>query len=446
MRTLTEIRNDLAAKTKEIAPLAAKMLDGGIEGEERSRFDALRSDIETLKGEEQDLARTETQREEDRKAAREMEELARQFSEPNGRSLSGRATTPRAQAEHDGRSIGQRFVESDAFTRYRDQEVGRGGRSAPVDVGSMYPTLDQRALITSTTLDPIIQPQRLPGIMAGDLPELRMRDVFPNGRTGTNLVEYVLEGTRVNGAAEVAEATSLTGVGVTGGVKPESGFDLQEGSAPVRTIATIMYIPRNALADAAQMQSYIDQLLRRFVAEREDRQLLLGSGVNPNLTGINVVSGRQVLNGAYWAGAGKAGFGPADRIRHAITRVRLGGRGRASAIILNPERLESFELTKKSDTSNEYALPNGGPFGNATIPRIWGRPVIEHEDQPVDIATVVDGRAAMVFDRMDAQIYITDSNRDLFERNILTLLCESRLAFPIFFPSRIAETNLVATV
>lgn len=452
MRTLKEIRAALAAKTKEIAPLAERVAKGeGLEGDQLDTFRSLRTEIQELRSEEAEAERTEQERREDQDAAREMAELARSYTQPAGRSLSGRVPAdqdgkPQERHDDDGRTVGERFVESDEFKRFRDQEVGRGVRSQPFAVRTLFDPIQRRAVITSDTLDPVIRPQRLPGIMAGDLPELRMRDIFPQGRTGTNTVEYVLEGTLTNGATEVAEATDFEGTDAAGGLKPESGFDLSLESSPVRTIATLLYIPRTALDDADQMQSYIDQLLRRFIAEREDRQLLLGNGTNPNLTGINVVSGRQNLNGAYFAGANLEGLNPVDRIRHAKTRIRLGGRGRANAVVVSPARLEEIETMKKQDASNEYLLPGGGPFGTATVPRLWGMPVVEHEDQPDDIATVLDSRAAMVFDRMDARIYITDSNRDLFERNILTILCESRLAFPIFFPSRIAYTDLVATV
>lgn len=451
MRSLREIQADLATKSKAIAPLAQKFVAGGDEGlngDELTQFRSLHKEIETLKAEESDAQRTAQELEADRRAAQEAIELGRQYNDPQrsaSRSMPRGEAAERERQGEDIRSIGERFIDSDEFKRYREDQVGRGVRSAPFAVGSMYEATERRALITSTTLGDIIRPQRLPGIMAPDVPELRMRDAFPNGRTGTNLVEYVLEGDLVNGAAEVAEASALTGTGVTAGQKPESGLDFSLEQSPVRTIATLLYIPRSALDDADQMQGYIDQLLRRFVAEREDTQLLIGNGTNPNLMGINNVSGKQNLNGAYWATAGKTALNPVDRIRHAKTRIRLGGRGLASFVVVHPERLEEIETMKKTGGSNEYLLPGGGPFGGAAVPTLWKLPVIEHESQPVDVATVADGRAAMVFDRMDAQIFITDSNRDLFERNIITILCESRLAFPIFFPGRIAYTDLVAT-
>lgn len=453
MKTLQEIRNELAAKTREQAPLAKKFLDGGLEGDELTRFRSLHAEIETLTGAKIDAERTERENADDRRAAQEAMRLNDEYNTPAGRSLSGRPTGDRSTDANDSRTIGERFVNSAEFRSYRDHGQRPGASSAPVSVLSLYdghaeevdrrsgsgPT-ESRALVTTPVVAPLIQPQRLPGIITPDLRELRVRDVFTNGRTDSNTIEFVKETGRTNNAAEVAEATSL----VTG-LKPESGFTLATDSAPVRTIATLIYITRTALADAAQMATYIDQLLRRFVEEREDRQLLLGDGVSPNLRGLNATPGILDLNGAYFTTTMP---NPLDRLRRAKTRVRIAGRGRVSAFLLNPENVETFETLKTNATAgnNEYAALGGGPFGGPAGRTIWGTPFVENEDLPVNTAFAVDGRAAAVFDRMDAQIYITDSNRDLFERNIITILCESRLAFPVFRPEAIARVALTATV
>lgn len=452
-RSLTQIKADIAARTKEIAPLATKFVEGGLDGGDLDTFRRLNGEIETLTGERIDAERTDQQRADDNAAAQRALALHREYNDPvNNRSGQMPRGDGQSRAEQSYRSMGERFVNSEEFTRYRDHGIRPGASSSPLVIGSLFDEHyeeamrrygsgpdEQRALITSPTLAPIIQPQRLPGMFSPDQRELRMRDIFPNLRTSTNSVEFVKEGTRTNNAAEVAEATSL----VTG-LKPESGFTLLEDSSPVRTLATMMYITRAALADADQMQGYIDQLLRRFVEEREDRQLLLGDGVAPNLRGINATPGIQNLNGAYFTTTMPSKL---DRLRRSKTAVRITGRGRVSAFLLNPQNLEEFETLKTNATAgnNEYAGLGGGPFGGPAGRTIWGVPYVENEDVPANVAYAVDGRAAAVFDRMDAQIYVTDSNRDLFERNILTILCESRLAFPVFRPETIAKIDLVAT-
>ncbi len=452
MRSLRQINDELAQLARDNAPLAQRFVEGGLDGDDLTQFRANTQRLEALYGERADAERAEADTQRDRDAAQRSLDLHRHYNEGTGRRAGTAATSERRQtAEEWSRSIGERFATSEQLREFR-QRVGEGRGSQPFAVGSFYdghqdeverrlgPGPDeQRALITSTTLTTVIQPQRLPGIMAPELRELRVRDVLANGRTSSNLVEFVREASRTNNAAEVAEAASLFD-----GAKPESGFTLEEANAPVRTIATLMYITRAALDDADQMQSYIEGLLRRFIEEREDRQILIGDGVAPNLRGLINQSGIQNLNGAYFTTTMPSKL---DRLRRAKTRIRLGGRGRATAMILHPENVEEFELLKTNSTAgnNEYAALGGGPFGAAAGGRIWGLPYVESENLTVNKAVVLDGTAAMVMDRMDAQIFVTDSNRDLFERNIITILCESRLALPVFFPGKIAYVDLAAT-
>lgn len=446
MRSLREIDEEIASVGRANAPLAERMLAGTLTdaGEQQAFRDNV-ARLEALYAERAERVRADDAERADRDAATRSLETHRHYNQAGNPSAARQVPGNEQHRDENpvaGLSMGEQFIRSDQLREYIANGVGTGSNSRPVRI-QPGPT-DQRALITSVTVTDAIVPQRLPSIYAPDLRELTLRDVLASGNTDSNLVEYVREASRTNNAAEVAEATSL----VTG-LKPESGFTLEPASAPVRTIATLMYVTRAALDDMAGLRSYIDGLLRRFIDERVDRQLLIGDGVAPNLEGLNEVSGVLDLNGAYWAANGGM-TNRADRIRRAITRIRITGRGRASAVVLNPADVEYFELLKVSDEANveqnAYALPQGGPFGTNQGPTtIWRRPIVEHEDQTEGIATVFDGRAAMVMDRMDTQLFITDSNRDLFERNILTLLAETRLAFPIFFPSRIALVNLTAS-
>lgn len=444
MRSVREIGEEIAGLARENAPLAELVVNGGqMSTEQQMAFRANVDRLETLYGEKADAERTEQQNQRDREAATRSLDTNRHYNQPGGERASGQVPNDgsnRGEEKPTGGSMGEQFVRSEQFTSYRDHGVGRGGSSAPVRV-EHGPT-DQRALITSTVVTEMILPNRLPGIYAPELRELTLRDALASGRTDSNLVEFVREASRTNNAAEVAEATTLSD-----GLKPESGFTLESASAPVRTIATLMYVTRAALDDMSGLRSYIDGLLRRFIDERIDRQLLIGNGTAPNLLGLNNVSGVLNLNGAYFTTTMP---NRADRLRRAITRIRIAGRGRASTVVLNPADVEYFDLLKTSTETgvenNAYALPGGGPFGGAGATTIWRRPIVEHEDQTAGIATVFDSRAAMVMDRMDTTLYITDSNRDLFERNIITILAETRLAFPVFFPGRIAIVNLTATV
>src|SRR5690606_6870649 len=112
--------------------------------------------------------------------------------------------------------------------------MGMGTNSRAFRVGSLLPEHEDelertdgvepevRALMGSGLAGgELILPQRIPGIVQGDARPLPVRDLFTNGTTDSNTVEFVKMGAKTNNAAEVAEATSLTD-----GLKPESGFDL----------------------------------------------------------------------------------------------------------------------------------------------------------------------------------------------------------------------------
>lgn len=448
MRSVREITAELGAKTKEIAPLAQRFVNDGLDGDDLDAFRNLHAQIETLTEEKSEAERLD-------QSARSAMSLHDDMTRSAGR-VSGAVPVYGANGGNGSqdepttyRSIGDAFANSPQLHEFRGR-LGMGTNSPSFRVGSLNPdhrselrdakgiAPEVRALLTDTTFTGnLLQPQRLPGVVAPDLRPLPVRGLFANGTTDSNTVEFVKEGARTNNAAEVAEATLLTD-----GLKPESGFTLTQDSAPVRTIAHIIYATRQALDDIGQLRMLIDQFLIRGIEERIDRQLLLGNGTAPNLRGLLATTGVQVLDAAYWtANPLPSGANEWDRLRRAMTRVRITGRGRTSGIVLSPSALERAAMIK--DSTGQYLFPAGGPVGTGGIPTLWGVPVTEQEDLGANQAIVGDfARGAAVLDRLDAQIFVSDSNRDLFERNIITILGEARIAFPVFRPEAFANVTL----
>jgi HK97 family phage major capsid protein len=452
MRSVREITQELGAKTKEIAPLAHKFVDGGLEGGELDQFRALHAEIETLTGEKLDAERLDQQ-------ARGAMDLNDSLTKSAGR-VSG--TLPqgeqrqrreeRQEAESRYHSIGDAFIHSNQLDEYRGR-VGMGGNSPAFRVGSFAEehraemgetdgiAPEVRALVGNADFTGnLLMPQHLSGVVAPDFRPLPVRNLFAQGTTNANSVDFVKEGVRTNNAAEVAEATSLAT-----GLKPESGFTLTTDNAPVRTIAHIIYATRQALDDVGQLRMLIDNFLIRGIEERIDRQLMIGNGTAPNLRGITATTGVQVLDAAYWTAnplpTAGASANQWDRLRRAMTRIRITGRARTSGIVMSPTLLEMASMQK--DTAGNYLFAAGGPFGTGGFTSLWGVPVTEQEDLAANQAIVGDfARGAAVLDRLDAQIFVSDSNRDLFERNIITILGEARIAFPVFRPEAFANVTM----
>jgi HK97 family phage major capsid protein len=363
----------------------------------------------------------------------------------DGRGAGGRQV--------DRRGPGQRFAESDQLKEFLS---GGAKTSARVAIGSLNPRVAEttyggdgpidRYTLVSSGIQPsfMVPPQVLPGIFRGRDYALSARDVLINGRTNSDTIYFLRELLFTNNAAETAEATAATG---SSGTKPESAITFEEASAPVVTIAHWVPVTRQMLADAAQIQTYIEGRLMVGYERRVNSQVWNGAGGGTNMTGILNTTGVQALDdggaGTYFAdnpvrnaGTGLENF---DRILRATTEIDLTGDATATFIALNPADLEAFMTT--SDANDNYI--GNGPF-NAAGPRtLWGYAVAVDRAIPEGTAVVGDGTMAAIWDREDANILI-DTINDQFIRNMLTILCEGRVALTVFRPAGFAEVTLAA--
>jgi HK97 family phage major capsid protein len=266
---------------------------------------------------------------------------------------------------------------------------------------------------------------------------LTLRDIVGSGNTTSDTIEYVRLVSVTNNAAPVAEATSsavIDGTTVTpvmGGLKPESGMDFEKDTTVVKTIAHWIPATKRALADAAQIRTLIDQFLRYGLEEELEDQILTGDGVGENFLGLANTSGVQIQ------AAPTATQDVFDVTRIARRKVRIGGRANPTAFVMNPIDWEAVEL-RRNDMGDFYA---GGPFNMAT-PRLWGLPVIESEVIPPGTAWVGAWNMAVLYDREQAGIQVTDSHNDFFTRNLVAILAEMRAAFAVLRPAAFVRIAL----
>lgn len=353
----------------------------------------------------------------------------------------------------DRRSIGRIVSGSESFNDYRKNPRGK---SAPIDLGSLYPEHRMRAMVEHhEDLSPeelralihvgalptdMVRPQILTQIYRGTEPIAGVRDVLVNGTTTSDAIIFMRELLYTNAAVEVAEAVSL----VTG-AKPESSLTFEQATSPVETIAHWIPITRQTLDDASQLRSYVEGRLLDGLTRRVNGQLLNGNGTPPNLRGILQTAGIQSLTTAgefttspvVDAGTSNENF---NRIRRGKRHVRVTGDANPNFVVLNPVDLEQFETY--SDANRQYIA--GDPMSGAPVTRMWGMRVVEDEHIAVNTALVGDGSMAAVWDRMQAQIFVADQHADFFIRNIFVLLAETRLALTVFRPAAFASVELVA--
>lgn len=343
-----------------------------------------------------------------------------------------------------GMTLGEAFVKSPAYEDFLNQFKGADGRirndnnvkSATLDVAGF----GLKAPITgssSTSGGAFITNDRLGGVadLIGER-RLTVRDLCTNITINSDTFEYVRVTGKTNNAAGVAEATdeadpayTTDGSTVTitpasgGGYKPQSAMTFAVVTSPVETIAHLMPITRRAAADAPQVRQMVDAFLLYGLKEEEEDQILNGDGSSPNLEGI--------LQNGDISTVGSAGT-DIDAVVDAIRTIRADNRD-PNALVINPADWFSTGFLLAKDSAGNYLV--GDPRASLDqLNSLWGLRVVVTPAIAANTALVGDFRQAVVADRQQSAIYVTDSHKDWFARNLLAVLAEERLGFGVLDP------------
>lgn len=260
-----------------------------------------------------------------------------------------------------------------------------------------------------------IYSDQLPGVIEAPLRPLSIRDLVMPGRTVSNLLEWIQETAFNNQADVVSEGT----------LKPQSELTYERKNTGVSTIAHWIRATKQVLSDFPQLASLINGRLRWGLKIKEEDQLLFGDGAGENLLGL--VPQATAYNSAGF-------FNPSDTmidvLRHAMLQVRLSYYP-ATGHVLSPTDWHYIELTK--DNENRYIMAS--PTGRAPA-MLWGLPVVESDAMHSgNFLTGSFRMAAQIFDREDAAILVSTEDQDNFVKNLVTILCEERLALLVYRPA-----------
>ncbi|MFV1807410.1 phage major capsid protein [Phaeobacter sp. Ax4a-4a] len=388
--------------TKSVAELAAD-----IKADHAKAFDKVKEIAEDALGKAkagEDVTRDLKEKADE--ALLQMNGLAEQISEFEqklARAHDGR--TP----EH-AKSLGERVVSSESFKAAFEKGTDFRGTAQ----------FQAKATITSATSDTAgavgaaVPDTRLPGVIAPPNRRMTIRDLITPGQMDGSTLEYVRETGFNNNAATVAE----------GATKPQSDIKMELVNTSAKVIAHTAKASRQILDDAAWMRSYIDGRLRYGLAFKEEYQLLSGDGTGQNLLGIVPQAT------AYAAPAGaSASTQYLDTMRLAMLQAVLAEYP-ATGHVMNPIDWANVELLKDAD--GRYII--GNPQGTAA-PTLWGLPVVATQAMQVDkFLTGAFMLGAQVFDRWQARVEIATENEDDFVKNLVTMLCEERLALAVYRP------------
>lgn len=328
------------------------------------------------------------------------------------------------------RSMGERFVSDPALKSWIDGVAGSGMPDAKAILHSpavqVAPNL--KALITGeseTAAGALLLPDFRGLVDQVYGRQLTIADLITTGATNSDAVEYARITSVSNAASPTAEATAVSGAS---GFAPESGVFMERAVAPVREVKHWLPVTARALADAPELASLTDAFLRYGIAEEVEDQVMAGDGSGENMEGILSVSG--TLGQSFDSDI-------VTTLRKAITNVRVNGRARPSAVLLNPEDNELLDLL----TVGAAGFVFGGPTG-ASIQSFFGIPRVESTAVPKGTAIVADFREAVLLSRSAVNVQLSNQHSDFFLRGLVAVLATARAAFFVRRPSAFCITEL----
>ncbi|ENP7127282.1 TPA: phage major capsid protein [Klebsiella quasipneumoniae subsp. similipneumoniae] len=376
--SIEEATGKFNAKAEEALTEAKK--NGKLSAETKDTVDKMASELNALKEAEKSL----------KAALGELEQHVAQM--------------PLANAKQVVESVGQQVISAEALKTFAASVAASQRISIPV----------KAALLTANVPGNIVAPDRLPGIDTAPKQRLFIRDLIAPGTTASNTIYWVQQTGFTNNAAAVPENTT----------KPYSNIEFAEKITPVRTIAHLFKASKQILDDFSQLQSQVDAEMRFGLKYVEEQEILFGDGTGAHLEGIIPQAS------AFAAAFQVENQNGIDDLRLAMLQAQLA-RFPASGHVLHFIDWAKIELTK--DTLGRYILANPAAL---TGPTLWGLPVVATE------ATAFQGKfltgafsaGAQIFDREETNVVISTENADDFEKNMITIRCEERLALAVKRP------------
>lgn len=322
--------------------------------------------------------------------------------------LAARGEPQRAEAK----SLGQLVTESEEFKAAASLGSRAKGMDA-VQVGSFHKT----AIVNATGLNqPLVQDQRLQGIITPAERALTVRNLLPVGTTTSSMISYAKELVFTNNAGPQYSSPNRENV-----AKPESGITFELANTAVVTLAHWIPASRQVLEDAGMLAGYINNRLMYGLKLEEEDEILNGVGTGGTLDGL--------MNNATAYNRHVTGDQKLDTLLRAMLQVSLS-EYMADGIMLNPIDWADIQLLKS--TTGEYIFADPA---SATTPQAWGRPVVPTNSMTSgDFLVGAFQLGAQIWDREQSTIRVAEQHSDFFVKNMVAILAEERLALAIYRP------------
>lgn len=223
--------------------------------------------------------------------------------------------------------------------------------------------------------DRVIFGFREAGVSFAALPELFILDLIQvmTGGPGSNPLSWVERNVHTQ-AGPPAIVENPTGV-LESGTKPQLGYQWVENKISAETIAAMVPVTKQAIFNYTMLEQEVRFELIRRLASVLQQQIINGTGVSPQLKGINTYAT------AFAAGGFAALVNEAnefDVLVAAATQILQANYVPTAALV---SHLSKGMMTLAKDANGTYALP---PFSTADGLNVFGMRVIGTNEMPTD--------------------------------------------------------------
>lgn len=239
---------------------------------------------------------------------------------------------------------------------------------------------------------------------------LVIRDLFGSETIGGSTLVYLVEGAMEGEPADTAE----------GAQKAQVHFaDPTPVTVSLHKITEFIRESEEYINDYAFLASAVNGRLLYALGLKEQNYLVA------KLLGTSGIQTGSITAAATYLDV-------CDKILEAAMDVQLASGYPADAIALNPA--DWFKIRTLKNTLNEYF--GGGPFGSQNVPNLWGIPVcVTTAIAANKFAIGAYKTCGSVVQNGGVRVDSTNTNKDDFEKNLMTIRAEERIELAVRRPT-----------
>ena len=363
---------------------------------------------------------------------KEAQKIENEKKELESAVEAGKVVEPKAihteKAAYEApKSIGQSFLESDAYKSYVETGIKNVKSELKWD-----PRVETKTTVTETTWPPgVVRAPRIEE--SAQLDPYVIPNLIDTIVTDQYQYKYLDETTYTNNAAPTAEGSALG----------ENALAFTERTEEIRKIGAFIPMTEELLADVSAAQGYIDSRLRFMVRQTISDQIIGGSGSGVNLTGILNKTGINSFNYSSFSGNLKR----IGQLFEAITEIQKDAFMQPDAIVMHPSDWYQVVTEVNAVTTSGSLNPlfvGAGNFNSAVAPTIWGLPVVASTEISAGDCLVVTfggGQAIHIVARQGMEVAMSDSHDENLVKDIIVMKATVRMGLPIYRATAFAKIS-----